>query len=84
MSEESVGKIHKRFYLTLINPESHTTSLLISFFCASLIVVLSYVYYLDIRLSELAIVLPISLAVLYAAKMIDYAKIGRASCRERV
>lgn len=73
MSEESVGRIHKRFYLTLINPGSHTTSLLISFFCASLIVVLSYVYYLDIRLSELAIMLPISLAVLYAAKMIDYA-----------
>jgi len=73
MSEESVGRIHKRFYLTLINPESHITSLLISFFCASLIVILSYVYYLDIPLSELAVMLPLSLAVLYTAKMIDFA-----------
>ena len=72
MSEESVGRIHKRFYLTLINPESHITSLLISFLCASLIVVLSYVYYLRIPLSELTIVLPLSLAVLYAANMIDF------------
>jgi putative membrane protein len=73
MSEESVGRIHKRFYLTLINPESHITSLLISFFCASLIVVLSYVYYLDISLSNLVSILPLSLAVLYAANMIDFA-----------
>ncbi|MEM2759562.1 MAG: DUF2070 family protein [Nitrososphaerales archaeon] len=73
MSEDSVGRIHKRFYLTLINPESHITSLLISFLCASLIILLSYVYYLDISLSQFAVILPLSLAVLYAAKMIDYA-----------
>ena len=73
MSDESVTKIHKRFYLTLINPASHVTSLLISFFCASLVVVLSYRYYLDLPLQNLAVVLPLSLAVLYAAKMIDFA-----------
>lgn len=72
MSEESVGRIHKRFYLTLINPESHITSLLVSFFCASLIVVLSYLYYLHISLSSLVSILPLSLAVLYAANMIDF------------
>lgn len=72
MSEESVGRIHKRFYLTLINPESHVTSLLISFFCASLIVILSYVYYLQMQPSDLVFMLPLSLAVLYAAKMIDF------------
>ncbi|MFQ5940414.1 MAG: DUF2070 family protein [Nitrososphaerales archaeon] len=72
MSEQSVDRIHKRFYLTLINPESYVISLLISFSSASLIVILSYVYYLDITLSELAIMLPLSLAVLYAANMIDF------------
>lgn len=73
MSEEPVGRIHKRFYLTLINPESHLTSLLISFICASLIVILSYIYYLDAPLTDLAVMLPLSLAVLYAAQMIDFA-----------
>lgn len=73
MSDESVTRIHKRFYLTLINPASRVTSLLISFFCASLVVVLSYIYYLDLPLQNLAVVLPLSFAVLYAAKMIDFA-----------
>lgn len=73
MSEESVGRIHKRFYLTLINPESHVTSLLISFFCASFIIVLSYVYYLERPLFDLVFAIPLSLAVLYATKMIDFA-----------
>ncbi len=72
MSEESVSKIHKRFYLTLINPESHITSLLISFFCASVIVILSYVYYLDEPLSDLLLILPLSLVVLYVTKLIDF------------
>lgn len=73
MSEESVTLIHNRFYLTLINPASHVTSLLISFFCASMVIVLSYTYYLDLPLQNLVLTLPLSLAVLYAAKMIDYA-----------
>ena len=72
MSEESVRRIQKRFYLTLINPGSHITSLLISFASASLIVLLSYHYYLEIPLSELAVTLPLSLAVLFGAKMIDF------------
>ncbi|MFQ5969751.1 MAG: DUF2070 family protein [Nitrososphaerales archaeon] len=77
MNEESVSRIHKRFYLTLINPASHVTSLLISFFCASLIVVLSYIYYLDLSLQNLVVVLPVSLVVLYAGKIIDFAILKR-------
>ena len=73
MRDESVNKIHKRFYLTLINPSSHLTSLSISFFCASIIIVLSHVYYLNSSFQNLVVVLPLSLAVLYAAKMIDFA-----------
>jgi putative membrane protein len=72
MSDDSVTKIHKRFYLTLLSPESHFTSLLISFVCASLVIVLSYIYYLDLPLQNLVVILPLSLAVLYAAMMIDF------------
>lgn len=78
MSDESVTRIHKRFYLTLINPASHVTSLIISFFCASMIIVLSYIYYLNLPLQDLAVVLPLSLVVLYAAKMIDFAILRNA------
>ena len=73
MSDESVNRIHKRFYLTLINPASHLISLLISFFCASMVIILSYIYYLNLPLQNLAVALPLSLAVLYAAKIIDFA-----------
>jgi len=72
MSEDSVTRIHNRFYLTLLSPESHLTSLLISFVCASVVIVLSHVYYLNLPLQNLAVVLPLSLAVLYAAMMIDF------------
>ncbi|MFQ5921152.1 MAG: DUF2070 family protein [Nitrososphaerales archaeon] len=77
MSEESVSRIHGRFYLTLISPASHITSLLISFFCASILVVLAYAYYLELPIEDLVFVLPLSLAVLYAGKMIDYALLKR-------
>src|SRR5574341_567160 len=72
MSEDSVTRIHNRFYLTMLSPESHLTSLLISFACASVIIVFSYVYYLNLPLQNLAVVLPLALAVLYAAMMIDF------------
>ncbi|MFQ5920711.1 MAG: DUF2070 family protein [Nitrososphaerales archaeon] len=71
--EESVSRIHNRFYLTLISPASHLTSLLISFFCASLVIVVSYVYYLDLAVGSLAVALPASLAVLYVGMIIDFA-----------
>jgi putative membrane protein len=77
MSDDSVSRIHGRFYLTLINPSSHLTSLLISFICASIVVFLSYAYYLNLPLENLA-VLPLSLGVLYAAKMIDYVLLRNA------
>jgi putative membrane protein len=73
MNEEPVGRIHRRFYLTLISPESHITSLLISFFCASLIVILSRVYYLNVQISDLILILPLSLGALYLGKVIDLA-----------
>jgi len=38
---DAVGNIHKRFYLTLINPSSHNTSLAIAFACVSAIAYLS-------------------------------------------
>ncbi len=38
---DSVGNIHKRFYLTLINPSSYKTSLAISLACVSAIAYLS-------------------------------------------
>ncbi len=36
-SKDTVGNIHRRFYLTLINPSSHRTSLLIALACVSII-----------------------------------------------
>ncbi len=36
-SKDTVGNIHRRFYLTLINPSSHRTSLLIALACTSII-----------------------------------------------
>ncbi len=36
-SKDTVGNIHRRFYLTLINPSSHRTSLFIALACTSII-----------------------------------------------
>ncbi len=73
MSDESVGRIHRRFYLTRVNPASYKTSLLISFSCISLVVALSHITYLGLDPQDLMFVIPISLGVLYAGMMIDLA-----------
>ena len=62
-SKDTVGNIHRRFYLTLINPSSHRTSLLIALACASII---SYITTSSIELTLLA--LPIA----YILFRLDY------------
>lgn len=61
---DSVGKIHGRFYLTLINPSSYKTSLIIMLICTSIISIL-------INDNELYRI-PLAVIVAYLLIQLDY------------
>ncbi|MEM2856066.1 MAG: DUF2070 family protein [Candidatus Nitrosocaldaceae archaeon] len=63
----SVGNIHKRFYLTLINPSSYKVSLSIMIISTTLITIIN-----NYELIELSYRLPLALLLAYLSIQIDY------------
>ena len=69
---DDVSNIHRRWSVTRINPSSSKVSYSIWIACAVIIVVVSHTYNLQAGIADLAVYLPLSLAVLVGSHFLDY------------
>lgn len=71
-SRDHVSNIHRRWSITRINPSSTKVSYAIWIGCAVVIIVITHLYYLQDSTENLAIFLPLGVAALLGAYLLDY------------
>ncbi|HEX2557741.1 MAG TPA: DUF2070 family protein, partial [Nitrososphaera sp.] len=70
--QDDVSNIHRRWSFTTLGPSSSKQSFAISLISATVIVIVSHLILLGSSLDALALHLPLGLAVLAGAHMLDY------------
>ena len=70
--QDEVSNIHRRWSFTRLTPSSSKTSFAISFVCAAIVAVVSHAFHLAMSADWLVLHLPLGIAALAGAHMLDY------------